>query len=542
MAQDIGVTANSDVSLPFDITSIICSYVSKPDQHRLRLVSRKLRDAATPHAFRSLYLRAYGDSPSNFGNIARSPALRNYVREVTIDTWIGPGYEYNADESYDVPHDFLNTLPYLRYYQKMTRLHLRFSKYCGIEDYHTRSVGPDIEETWSLRYKILDTVAHCVMGMWTKESQMKISQRVGNYQLRRFAWYEDDLPDLRPGIVMNIKELTISNLADYKDPNLLESIAWKKLLHLPTLIDLKVLVTKEHTMTESADIFCDEKYEFFQNLHFDLLTPPVASKLQVLSLFYVDFWGWIPKMDLALIGPMPQLKILALGNYVFTNESQIDWIASLGNDNRSSGLEELYLNDCPVLYEARQHGPLTIDGYPIPDKVMEAFRAQPWAPSTTKYSIRWYQILNKWQKRMRGLRKFVMGHGNWQSASLTINASNGREEYAHLNYDEKEQRFLHNSHRYFACPEPQPQELRRKAKIVPADKYLYGAGLSQRRTERMEYIYYDIGQGPSPWEYANIHWDRWEKDAGCAPEDETVAMDDAAYDMLMATIQDRLKC
>ncbi|KAF4996634.1 hypothetical protein FGRMN_4380 [Fusarium graminum] len=549
MAQYIDVSPNSDISLPFDITSIICFYGSKPDQLRLRLVSRKLRDAATPHAFKSLYLRAYGSSPSNFENIARSAALRVYVREVTIETWIGPDYEYNANERYDIPHDFLNTLPYLRYYQNMIRLHLRFSKYCGIEDYNTRSVGPDIEETWPFRYKILDTVAHCVMGMWTKESQIKINQRIRDYhQLRRFRWYrddladrkyEDDLPDLRPGIVMNIKELTISNLADYKDPNLVQSLAWKKLLHLPTIIDLKLLITKEHPLRETDDIMCSEKYEFFEAFPSIFLTPPVASKLEVLSLFYADFWGWFPKLDLALIGPMPQLKVLALGKYIFTNKRQTDWVASLGSGNRSGGLEELYLDHCPILYEANQHGPLTNDGYPVPEIVMKAFDSQRRGSSTTKYDMRWHHVLSEWQRRMKGLKQFVMGHGDWEYASLQIKCTRRREEYAHLSYAEKEQRFLHNSHRYFACPEP--QELRLKTKIIPADKYLHGAGLSQKRTERMTYIYYNIGQDPSSWEYPNIRWDRWVQDEGWAPEDETVAADDAAYEMLMATIQARLQ-
>ncbi|KAF4343801.1 hypothetical protein FBEOM_2235 [Fusarium beomiforme] len=541
MTLEVKVTPGSDIPLPLEIISLICFYASKLDQLRLRLASRQLCQAATPHALKSLYLRAYGRSSENFKNIARSTTLRTFVKEVSIDTWIGPVYEHHANGSYDVPQDFLNTLPYLQYYQNITRSHMRFSEYCGYNRFDDRATWTDIEASWPFRYKILDTVSHCITGMWTKAKQIQIDQKVkGDRVLKHLVPdYNDDFPDLPTGHVMKIKEFTVSNLADYNDPNLLQSKAWGQLLHLPTLVGLKLLVTKEHYSPEYRHVICEEKYDFFQTLPSTYLTPSLASKLQVLSLFYIDFWGWFPRIDLAQVGPMPQLRILALGHYVFTHKTQTDWIASLGTGNRSGGLEELYLDDCPILYEADQYGPLTADGYPVPRTVIEGFQQHGHRSSTTTYGMRWHHVLTEWKRSMKGLKRFVMGHGNWQNANLVTKATKEREEYAHLSYDERERRFIYNSHRYFACPEPQESHI--KTEVVPADKYLHGAGLLQRRAARMQYIYYSVGLCPSQWDHPYHLCSRFAKEEGWAPEDETVALDDAAYELFMEAIRDRLE-
>ncbi|QGI68315.1 hypothetical protein CEK26_012277 [Fusarium fujikuroi] len=76
-------------------------------------------------------------------------------------------------------------------------------------------------------------------------------------------------------------------------------------------------------------------------------------------------------MNLYEIGMLPRLKVLALGQYVFTDKRQTDWIATIGESNASGALQELYLDDCPILFKARQHSPLTSDGYPDPRAVMK---------------------------------------------------------------------------------------------------------------------------------------------------------------------------
>ncbi|SCV38945.1 uncharacterized protein FFB14_07050 [Fusarium fujikuroi] len=161
----------SDLPLPPEIVTLICSTLPKPDLLRLRLVTHRLHDAATPFAFRTFYLRAYGTAATNFSSIATSARLRNYVKEVTIDTNIGQDYEYASNESYEFPIGFFNAIPSLRYFYKLTKLHLRSSKYCGNNKREFEWAW--IEEDWPFRWRILDTISHCMVGLWTRTKQVE---------------------------------------------------------------------------------------------------------------------------------------------------------------------------------------------------------------------------------------------------------------------------------------------------------------------------------------------------------------------------------
>jgi len=55
--------------------------------------------------------------------------------------------------------------------------------------------------------------------------------------------------------------------------------------------------------------------------------------------------GFFPKLDLRTIH-FPQLRTLALGNYTFTHDWQLEWITS-----HALTLQNLYLDDCPILYQ-----------------------------------------------------------------------------------------------------------------------------------------------------------------------------------------------
>ncbi|CCT72677.1 uncharacterized protein FFB20_01287 [Fusarium fujikuroi] len=349
----------SDLPLPPEIVTLICSTLPKPDLLRLRLVTHRLHDAATPFAFRTFYLRAYGTAATNFSSIATSARLRNYVKEVTIDTNIGQDYEYASNESYEFPIGFFNAIPSLRYFYKLTKLHLRSSKYCGNNKREFEWAW--IEEDWPFRWRILDTISHCM--------------------------------------------------------------------------------------------------------------------------------------------------VLALGQYVFTDKRQTDWIATIGESNASGALQELYLDDCPILFKARQHSPLTSDGYPDPRAVMK----DNYATAVTKeYDIKWHNVLETWRGRMK--RPQEVHHGPWrlivpmaECQSIDRIRRRGGQQYQGASIGSE----------------------------IP-----HGAGLLQRRTARMQYLKYDIGMCWS-WDNPYPTWGRSRPDDGWAPEKETVGLGDAAYELLMATIRDR---
>lgn len=494
-----------------EIWSNICSFMPKPGLSNLRLTSRQMSHIALPHLFRSIRLEGFGGSAKRVIEIAKSPKLRGLVRDLTIDSWVGGHFDYNANEDYRLPKRFMNALPYVRCFGNVTAIHLRFNEYCGNDD--RSSWATAIEETWPFRYRIIDTVCHCITGMWTQERQECIDSEAGLDYNPQYP--EDDL-----GVplehVMPLKQLTISNLADYSDPLIFQSEAWEELLSLASLVDLRLFVTSEveEASPESA-VYFKEKYEFFEDLPNSWLSRPIADNLRVLSLFYCDYWGWFPTLNFRLIGrdgsPFPQLKVLALGNYVFSHDWEIDWFASVGSKNGSGGLEELYLDDCPILTRARQRGPLSRSdpGYPKVTTVMEVDRGQ----EMYEFSLRWHSILSRWAELMKGLKVFRIGHGAWSLNEARRLEEDGSDDDYEYNAN-AEHRFSHNAHRTFD-----------------------GDGIEMTEESRMLYTEYDIGIGPTPWFRAD-HYHAGEAESPSVTE-ETRVKDEGAYEVLLAAINAR---
>ncbi|KAG5810401.1 hypothetical protein H9Q74_009211 [Fusarium xylarioides] len=423
--------ASDDSRLVTEIWDNICSFLTPPTLSNLRLTSHRLNDIARPWKFRSLRLEAF-DPPSveRFIQIAKTPELRSLVREITIDT----------------------------------PLHIRFEEHCGEDDRYYQT----IEETFELRYRVLDTILHCAAGLWTLEKQIKIDQVMEGYiylnedEDERFDYSDQDL-EFTHDKPFPLKELTITHLADYDDPNLASSEAWKTIISLPSLVDLRLFVTTEECeASPESTIHYIEKYDFFDNIHNTWLSPSISDHLRVLSLYFKDYWGWFPIMDFRNIGedsPFPQLKVLALGNYVFTHEWQIEWFAKLGKENGSGGLEELYHDDCPILYHARQ---LRIgnDGYADHTAhTAQGGTGRGWNPIKRDFPIRWNHILSQWKDSMKGLKTLRVGHGCWWDCPKdTRQAILQDPDYKDIDLQAMDHRLTRNQHRDFACPAPTDEE------------------------------------------------------------------------------------
>ncbi|KAF4462605.1 hypothetical protein FALBO_10588 [Fusarium albosuccineum] len=377
--------------------------------------------------------------------------------------------------------------------------------------------------------------------MWTAEQQMAIDRKAA---VRRYTreYPEHDL-SIHLGQVLPIKELTISNLADYNEPNLLSSGAWNKVLSLPTLIDLKLLTaTETDEAAPEHTVYFEEKYAMMGDLPHTWLSPVFSENLRVLSLYYADYWGWFPKMDFRLLGdtPFPRLKVLALGNYVLSHEWQVDWLASVGQQSGSGGLEELYLNDCPILFKARQRGSLDIEDpeYPLVSNVLDANRNK----EIHNYHIRWHHVLSRWAQSMRALRVFRMGSGSWGGSGDTLNSILQDVLYSEIHYATSSHRYDTAAHRNFAGPEPLgPQSVETRKDIWATTKYLYGTGMSLSRADRLQYVEYNIGMACPYLEITPGH-PRIDPEIGAfAPEKETLAKDDTSYEALLAAVRARVE-
>ncbi|KAJ4200062.1 hypothetical protein FSOLCH5_011287 [Fusarium solani] len=519
--------------LPPEIWDSICALLLKPSLSRLRLVSSGFDHIALPWVYRNLRLEGFGNSAERFVKIAKSPKLRDLVRELTVDTSVGPEFTYNSNWGYPFPTSFMDALPYLRCFGYLTALHLRFNEYCG-EDARR---GVSIEETWDFRYGVLDTVCHCVAGMWTPDKQIEIDKKSEHQWCdysRKHADPEDDL-----GVpfdqVIQLKELTVTNLADFHDTDLVASGALKKAMSLPSLIDLKLLIATEmdESMNESS-VYYEEKYEFFDHLSQTWLAPSIGDRLRVLSLYYNEYWGWLPKMDFRSMN-FPQLKVFALGHYIFSHDWQIDWIASIGQKNESGGLEELYLDDCPILFQALQASPLDASdpGYPALSTVLDEADSE-----MHEYPMRWHHVLTRWATSLKALRVFRMGHGEWHQAPEDTFKS-VLKDFRDVDEDVLRYRLSQNAHRSFDCPGPLVSDygVEDPFQVWESGKYVNGTGIDGRGPYKLQYIEYDVHVTSTPWQ--ETFWSHLFDEEGYEPEEGTWVKDLAAFEAFCSTVNAR---
>lgn len=562
--------------LPLHVLYIICSFSSKASIIQLRLTSLALNRAATPWAFRHIRLECFGQGTNRFVSIAKSPGLRPLVHEISCDTWTNLGSQTGSDSWHSSAAGFLNALLYLRYFRRLKALHLRFDAHSGESTRNTWSSS--IAETWDFRFRVLNVLFQCLAGTWSRDIQEQIGSESA-FDLEAVDTTQDNHLDTPKAEPICLKTLTIANLAAYDDRRLVDSEASRKVLSSPTLTDLKLYISPEKDeLSPEVSFRYPEPYEFFMTLPDTWLAPSLAQNLRVLSLYCRDHWGWCPKMDFRVVNPgkgfntgFPSLKVLALGNYTFSHEWQIEWIASLGQENEAGGLEELYLDDCPILYKACQFAPmddgetilgrdedgkeLSISNHGYPMKEVITKRCGTHGASqiqTQQYPLRWYMVLQHWKDTMNGLRVFRMGRGEWQRVPAdTFRACAGQFSRPLRAKDAMvlKHRFSDKEFLSFSCPGPsEPAGPAPEDDFVdlvdwnsdenPDDegdpKYQHGTGLRHERIDLMKYFQHRCGIWTESQRDENSFFaDRevW------APEEETIARDSAAYNMLLSVVQ-----
>ncbi len=95
----------------------------------------------------------------------------------------------------------------------------------------------------------------------------------------------------------------------------------------------------------------------------------------------------------------PKLKKLQLENYTFSHDWQLDWILSHG-----ATLEELMLDDCPIVSFIRNYGEIDEEGYPVRPE-----QDQSWPPkdfTTWRYERSWGYYFGQMEERLVNLREY----------------------------------------------------------------------------------------------------------------------------------------
>ncbi|KAI0016681.1 hypothetical protein F4780DRAFT_667406 [Xylariomycetidae sp. FL0641] len=409
------------VALPADVYHLIFAHLPVVDLLRCRLTNRYAGSIATVWAFRHVRLDAYRDR-TEFIHLARSEALRGLVQEITIDAQAEPDSRGHYDFVF-YPH-FCDALPLLRYFTSIKTLNVRFDPNCDSHELSRKCM-----HVWA-------TILRCLTGGWTPEWQEHMDRHLlSEPGFRR-------LPDIRymnslkrtplpePTSIINLRTLTVSAFGGYSlPPHIMDEFC--RFTKSSQLEALKLFISKNY---DNHDLPSQTSYEVRQVL-FEAgpkswLAPAIAQNLRVLSLYDRDYWGWDPRMDFRTVNPaspsgFPNLKVLALGHYVFSHQWQIDWVESLGRDNGQGGLLELYLDNCPIMWSAHtlrpmdpigthhadidgHHVELSNAGYPV-----QSDNPGPAPPNmtVTPFHLRWGHVLRQWKDGMTSLKVFKMGHG-----------------------------------------------------------------------------------------------------------------------------------
>lgn len=453
--------------LPNEIYRQILSPLDLGTLQACRLAGRPIHQAATELVFRRVSLKVefmpaqLARSGPNFVQIATTAHLRPLVREVAIGTAVPPAAFRHADTVCTaanvpvprLPEAFLYALPFLKLLTGLKSLKVVFASRKG-------SSSGD----WLFRLQrgpfaslVLDTCLRCIADDWSYSRHVRLQTEILHAMQEEGGSLSTEWPSLITAPQKDPMEVTTLEVTDLPVslqlavPEML--LSCRNLKHLHLNLAFSELESVFHNLPRQRG----DRFDYFENLPKTWLPPDIASNLRVLSLSHEEYWGWAPKMDFRTVNPgvgFPNLRVLSLGCYVFSHEWQVDWIASLGRQNGRGGLEELYLKDCPIMWEASVHSSLDEsvtelptpsgevvsipnDGYPtdqslqLPDDLSDLIEVS--------FPLRWSGVLDHWANTMASsLKVFAMGSEPWgeglyeQWRELPANMP-GLIQYVHFN-------------------------------------------------------------------------------------------------------------
>ena len=138
---------------------------------------------------------------------------------------------------------------------------------------------------------------------------------------------------IRDRPMASFRRLSIMNHPDFYDAQFEYSSKFKQTLS--RLKELQIVITRMEKKRDTLHSFLED----FPSLWLR----PSLEHLTHLTIYYDDYWGWDPAVNLRDI-QFPKLIYLAMKNYTFAHDWQIKWITAHG-----STLKTLLLEKCPIL-------------------------------------------------------------------------------------------------------------------------------------------------------------------------------------------------
>ncbi|KAL4862215.1 hypothetical protein BDV12DRAFT_190563 [Aspergillus spectabilis] len=377
------------LSLPREILHCIFSYTDRQSRKELRLSSKLLSTTGQSWVFQSTKVSRERSSCERFQNILDRPDLASAVTKVYLSTESGnydpeleqmnleDGDEYleadEADEDEDsaLPPWFWRVVNRLHQLPRLQSVVLIFHPDCdgGENDWG------DVQQTTSFR----DAVIQKTMSILA--SLPRLPRELGIQDLQNINPSDSGVVQDLEKVLGGVQSLRL-NVANELDEG-----------------------NGENNVTRAA------VHEFFPTLSSFWLKPALGN-LEHLTIYSSIYFGFYPKCDLSNVH-LPHLKSLALGNYTFIHDSQLEWILSHGET-----LQELYLDDCPILHE------VAVDSETKEQTALDphTFKTHPRLQHKTHayYSTRWADYLQAFNERLPHLRHFRIGHNpHWWEDDTT---------------------------------------------------------------------------------------------------------------------------
>lgn len=202
-----------------------------------------------------------------------------------------------------------------------------------------------------------------------------------------------------------VRSLSIANLQDLVNQEIADSDDFKAVLGRLETLELGI-ATERYDASPENEITIAERHAFFGRYLAKYWLQPVQEHLLHLTLYSDCYWGYAPIFNYEAL-QFPKLRSLALGNFTFFKDEQLQWILSHG-----STLESLSLDDCPILHAAcvgKQTNPDNSLVYDIDEGLEWDYDAdQFWT-----YDARWHSYLARIQAGLPKLKHFGLGHGDW---------------------------------------------------------------------------------------------------------------------------------
>jgi len=356
------------LSLPPELVAQILEAADREDLKNLRLVCRSIERYARYLLFSSLLLLPTDLSLQRWDSLLKTKATREDARHALIYTY-QERYP-NARQTvagWTPPEEYHAALSRLRELPHLDKVELRFTSVCLFAD-------PSFENK-DFRSQALGTLFAAIQAHNAEVDNRKI------------------------------RSLAIKNLQNEIPNELLDSTAFRDTQQGLRELHLQVGRDGYDSLFTHAYVGHRGEEPFWPGLRRRWIAP-IVNQLTSLTIYCHNYWGYIPEFELEGLH-IPGLRQLALGNYTFARDTQLDWILAHRH------LEELTFDDCPIIHHI-EVSVLRCRVLGIDDSLFTD------APATIapydralQYLTTWTTYLDRIRTGLTKLKKYQMGSGHW---------------------------------------------------------------------------------------------------------------------------------